>query len=109
MRRVYHLVPRAVWERSPTQPYRAASLESEGFIHCSHAAQVARSANRFFADEKELLVLALDAERLGGLLRDEPAGDGELYPHLYGPLDRALVVAAEPLRRGPDGRWLFPS
>jgi uncharacterized protein (DUF952 family) len=109
MRRIYHLVPRAVWEREPDLPYRADSLATEGFIHCSNADQAARSANRFFADAADLLVLHLDAGRLGDLLRDEPAGDGELFPHVHGPLDRAAVLAVEPLRRGADGRWVFPA
>jgi uncharacterized protein (DUF952 family) len=106
MRRIYHLVPRRVWETNPGQPYRAASLDTEGFIHCSNADQVARSANRFCAGEADLLVLAIDADRLGPLLKDEAGGD-ELFPHIYGPLDRSLVVAVRPMKRGGDGLWTF--
>ena len=39
-KRVYHLVTRSLWECEPGLPYRAASLEAEGFIHCSFADQV---------------------------------------------------------------------
>lgn len=109
MRRIYHLVPGPIWETSPAEPYTAESLASEGFIHCSNAGQVAGSANRFFAGLKDVLVLEIDPDRLASPLRDEPGGSGELYPHVYGPIDRAAVVAVHRLGRGADGRWVFPA
>jgi glutathione S-transferase len=104
---VYHLVTRADWERCAGD-YRAASLETEGFIHCSYAGQVAASANRFYADAGVLLLLHVEPERLSSPLKAEPAGSGELFPHVYGPIDRPAVVRVEALRRGADGRWAFP-
>lgn len=107
MRRVYHLVPRTVWERAPAGPYRAASLETEGFIHCSNADQVARVANLFYAAAADLLALVIDAGRLTSPLRDDDVGTGERFPHVYGPLDREAVLDVRPLRRDADGRWVF--
>lgn len=106
MRVIYHLVPRSVWEGAP-QPYQADSLATEGFIHCSNAEQVAHSANRFFADQAGLLVLQIDPTRLTSPLRDEPAGTGELFPHVYGPINPDAVLAVRPLARGRDGQWQF--
>ena len=51
MRRIYHLVPRAVWEQNPAADYRTDSLAAEGFIHCSNADQVDGSADRFYGGE----------------------------------------------------------
>ena len=107
MRRVYHLVTPSVWRRADGRPYRAASLAAEGFIHCSHADQVARSANRFYADADELLALGLDPDRLGDALRQEAADNGELFPHVYGPIPPEAVAEVRPLHRGPDGLWTF--
>jgi uncharacterized protein (DUF952 family) len=107
MRRVYHLTTREAWERGRGGPYRADSLASEGFIHCSNADQVARSAKRFHADAPELFVLCLDADRLGPALKDEAAANGELFPHVYGPIPPDAVVEVCPMRRGPDGKWAF--
>jgi uncharacterized protein (DUF952 family) len=106
---IYHLVPRPAWEQALAEggDYRAASLASEGFIHCSDAAQVARSANRYYADEPDLLLLHVDPARLRSDLCYEAAGTGELFPHIYGPINRDAVRAVEALRRGADGRWLF--
>lgn len=107
MRTIYHLVLRRLWEENPTQPYRAASLENEGFIHGSFAEQVARSANRFYAQDTEVLVLHVDPGRLTSPLREEASGTGEIFPHIHGPLNRDAVVAVTAMTRGPDGRWQF--
>ncbi len=104
---IYHLVPRRVWEEPPEQPYRADSLSSEGFIHCSFAEQVAWAANRFYADQRDLLVLHLDPSRLSSPVREEACESGEIFPHIYGPINRDAVVMVQPLTRGADGRWQF--
>src|SRR5687767_12068688 len=107
---IYHLVTPPLWESAPEEDYRAGSLDSEGFIHCSFAHQVAWAANRFYATADDLLVLEIDPARLTSPLRVEPptgaAADAERFPHVYGPLNRAAVVRAHPLSRGDDGRWV---
>jgi uncharacterized protein (DUF952 family) len=107
VRLLYHIVPRADWEKAGDGPYRAASLASEGFIHCSNHDQVARVANLFYADQADLLVLCIDAERLSATVRDEDVGTGERFPHVYGPIEREAVVEVTRLGRGPDGGWQF--
>lgn len=109
MRTIYHLVRRSMWEKNPDQPYRAESLASEGFIHCSFADQVAASANRFYGDAVDLLLLHIDADRLSSPLREEASGTGAMFPHIYGPLNRDAVARVEELARGADGRWQFSS
>jgi uncharacterized protein (DUF952 family) len=104
---IYHLVLRPIWEANPDQPYRADSLKTEGFIHCSSAAQVVGAANRFYANAQDLLVLHVDPAKLTSPVREEPAGSGELFPHIHGPLNRDAVVRVEPLTRGADGSWQF--
>lgn len=108
MRTVYHLVPRHVWQQAPPGPYRADSLASEGFIHCCNRAQVERVANLFFAGATELLALALATSVLSSPVRDEDPGVGEQFPHVYGPIDRAAIVAVIPLQRDGQGRWTWP-
>jgi uncharacterized protein (DUF952 family) len=106
-RRVYHLVPHSVWEAASGPVYSAPSLATEGFIHCSNVDQVAGSANRFYAKQDALVLLEIDVGRLSCPLRDEPSGSGELFPHIYGPIEREAVVQVHTLVRGPDGRWAF--
>ncbi len=107
MRTIYHLVSRRFWEKDADQPYRADSLASEGFIHCSFAEQLAWVANGFYADASDLLLLHIDPDRLTGPVREEPCDTGEIFPHIYGPLNRDAVVKVQTLERGADGRWQF--
>jgi uncharacterized protein (DUF952 family) len=108
MDRVYHLVLRSAWEEDPAREYRAPSLTSEGFIHCSLAGQVAASANRFYARAADLLLLEIDPARVASPLLSEPAGSGEMFPHVYGPINRPAVVAVHAMNRDESGQWVFP-
>ncbi len=53
------------------------------------------------------MLLSVDAEALGGALRWEPSRQGALFPHLYGPLPLAAVLAVVDLPLGVDGRHVF--
>jgi uncharacterized protein (DUF952 family) len=107
MRHIYHLVTKEAWEQSAPGPYAPASLATEGFIHCSNRDQVARSANKFYRDAADLLVLVIDADRLSSPLKDEPGGPGELFPHIYGPINREAIVEVKTLSRDAAGLWAF--
>jgi uncharacterized protein (DUF952 family) len=107
MQTIYHLVLRQVWEENAEGPYLPDSLAQEGFIHCSFAPQVAASANRFYGSATDLFLLHIDPERLTSPLREEASGTGEIFPHIYGPLNRDAVVTVEILARGPNGSWQF--
>ena len=54
------------------------------------------------------MLLAVDPVPLGEALKWEPARDGDLFPHLYGPLPVTAVTRADDLPLGPDGRHVFP-
>ena len=72
----------------------SAADHADGFVHFSSRAQVGATASRFFADEPELVVLAVDADAVGDRLRWEPSPhSGEPFPHLYDSLPRSAVVA----------------
>lgn len=62
----------------------------------------------FYAAEPELLLLCIDPGRLTSPVRDEDPGTGELFPHVYGPIDRPAIRAVHPMRRDDAGRWVMP-
>jgi uncharacterized protein (DUF952 family) len=80
----------------------------DGFIHLSGPDQVARTAAKFFTGRTDLILLEIDPARLGNSLRWEPSASGTIYPHVYGPLPMAAVVASTPLTVAPDGRHILP-
>jgi uncharacterized protein (DUF952 family) len=80
----------------------------DGFIHLSGAHQVSGTLTAHFAGQADLLLLALDAARLGGDLKWEESRGGTLFPHLYAPLDLAAMLWVEPLSLDAEGRHILP-
>ena len=87
---------------------RGVTLDQEGFIHCSFDHQVEGTANRFYADVDELVLLRVDPALVGGEVVVEPPFPGavEHFPHVYGPIPLTAVVATTRWRRGEHG-WQF--
>ncbi len=79
----------------------------DGFLHLSSIDQVLGTANRHFDNENALLVLCAQTSSLGEALRWERSRGGELFPHLYGPFDAALVCEVRSLCRDPSGDFAF--
>ena len=73
---------------------------TDGFIHFSTASQAAETARRHFAGQADLLLVAIDADRLGAALRYEASRGGDLFPHLYAPLELSAVRWVKPLPLG---------
>jgi uncharacterized protein (DUF952 family) len=89
--------------------YRSDSLATEGFIHCSTAAQVLGSANRFFKDKKDLVILSIDPALVKAEIRYEGVDPNNLFPHIYGELNIDAVIQATDLETNPDGSFIVPS
>jgi uncharacterized protein (DUF952 family) len=108
--RVYKICPRPLWaEAERTGVFHGAPVDlADGFIHFSTAEQVAETAAKHFAGQTDLLLVTVEAGALGDALRWEPSRGGALFPHLYGALPTAAVVAVEDLPLGADGRHLLP-
>lgn len=85
--------------------YEPASLQKEGFIHCSRPAQVIQVANRFYSGAENLVLLWIIPERLASALRWETA-DGQVFPHIYGALNLEAVTAVTRLTPEPGGEFL---
>ena len=104
---IYHLARRSEWEEAgATGPYRAASLAQEGFIHCSRdEEQMLGVANRLFAGMEDVLVLDVDTGRLTSPVKHEPSRSGEIYPHIYGPINVNAVVGVRALIADGEGKF----
>lgn len=107
---IYKICPATLWQDAVRDGvFKGAAIDlADGFIHFSTAEQVEETADKHFAGQDDLLLIAVEAERLGNALKWEPSRGGALFPHLYGDLALSAVEQVEPLRRGPDGRHIFP-
>jgi uncharacterized protein (DUF952 family) len=108
---VYKICPRALWAAAErTGAFRGAPIDLvDGFIHFSAADQVRETAAKHFAGADDLVLVAVDAEKLGPALKWEPSRGGALFPHLYGELPLAAARWVRPLPLGPDGQHRFPA
>ncbi len=104
MSTLLHIVQRAAWAAAVADGrYRPPSLATEGFIHLSAPRQVLGTANRFYRETPDLVVLSVDEASLGPALQWEEGEPGELFPHLYRALDVAEVRSVADLCPDDDG------
>ncbi len=117
---IYHITPRTDWETAQASgDYRPASLESEGFIHCSTDVQAAPVANAFYCGQTGLVLLVIDPERLSAKLQWDPPEHPALgnapadlngkFPHIYGALNLDAVVDVLDFSPDERGEFSFPS
>lgn len=93
---IYHIVLPEVWAAFDTELYRAVSLETEGFIHCSFADQLDVVIARYYENESEVVVLEIESEKLMSRVITEPSTGSEIYPHIYGPINRDAIRSFVP-------------
>ena len=104
---IYHVASAEDWALAQTQPtYAPATLPDDGFIHASHADQLERlKRSGLFTADTEWVILTIDPLRVQAEIRydlgDDPPGvtslPGELFPHIYGPLNVDAVVGVRGL------------
>jgi uncharacterized protein (DUF952 family) len=102
---IFHIATVSDWEAaqasgSYTTSTLGLTLEEEGFLHASREDQWEGVRDRFYADVREpLVLLVIDTDLLDvPVVEEVPApGTTETFPHVYGPLDPAAVVATRPL------------
>ena len=113
---LYHITSREAWiEATRRGSYRAASLEAEGFIHCSTAAQVLPVARQFYGGQRGLVLLVIEPRRLEAEVRWErsnaPEGVPEeaSFPHVYGEINLEAVVQTLDFEPDVRGEFALPA
>ena len=108
---VYKICPEAEWtEAVRAGVYRGSAADlRDGFIHFSAAEQVAATAAKHFAGQRDLVLVAIDADALGPALKWEPSRGGALFPHLYRDLPVSAVLWVKPLPLDDAGRHILPA
>ena len=102
---IYKISGQEAWARARLAGVYEGSADDvrDGYIHFSTAAQLTGTLAKYYAGRADLVVAAIDPERLGPELRWEPARGGALFPHLYAPLSMVAVAWERPLPLGADG------
>jgi uncharacterized protein (DUF952 family) len=78
--------------------YQPESFEKEGFIHCCLERQLEGVLQRYFAGASSLVLLSIDENKLLADVKYEEGHDHDLFPHIYGPINKSAVVSVKALR-----------
>ena len=79
----------------------------DGYIHFSGEDQVKGTLKKFYSNQKGLILLKVDTLKLEHLLWEQ-ASDGNMFPHLYSPLDMTNVVDEIEITLRDDGSYVLP-
>jgi uncharacterized protein (DUF952 family) len=107
---IYHITTKSAWEEAQAKgEYLPAGFAQDGFIHCSDHFQIEGTANRFYRDFQELIVLEIDPDKLSAPLIFENLEGGVMpFPHLYGPLPVDAVLGTFEFDRAENGDLKLP-
>jgi uncharacterized protein (DUF952 family) len=118
MSTIFHITTRNDWNAAQAKrTYTAPSLATEGFIHCSTLSQVLPVAGNFYKGQTGLSLLVIDPTLLSSTLKWEPPSGGtpppgvpvgEMFPHIYGPINLNAVTKVVDLESNPDGTFRLP-
>jgi uncharacterized protein (DUF952 family) len=110
MTTIYKICTAAEWrEAEAAGVYKGSAVDrQDGFIHFSTAAQAEETAAKWFAGQRDLVLVVVDASALGDKLKWEPSRGGALFPHLYGELPLTAVRRVSALPLADNGRHRFP-
>ena len=93
---IYHIVTPEVWEKFKDEDeYEAESLQTEGFIHCSYRNQLDDVLQRYYKNAGKVLILHINLHYLTAKFVAEPSTNREIYPHIYGKINKSAIVDVE--------------
>jgi uncharacterized protein (DUF952 family) len=110
MSTIYKISPRKAWDDAEKSgSFTGAPVDvADGYIHFSAAHQVRETAAKYFCNQPDLVLAAIDVSVLGEALKWEPSRGGDLFPHLYGLLPMSAVLSVMALPLDSDGTPVVP-
>jgi len=95
---IYHITTTSRWtELTPHPDFAPEAYAIEKFIHCCEDHQIQGVLERYFKGASSLLLICLDETKLKAPVRYEPATNQELFPHIYGMINKDAIVDIRPV------------
>lgn len=89
---IYHVATVSEWEAYHGQDvYAPRTFEKEGFIHNCHLHQLEGVLHRYFQNRNDVMLLLIDEQKLVSPLKHEPGTNNELFPHIYGKINKSAI------------------
>ena len=107
---IYKICIKAEWLEAKTNGKFNGSKKDivDGYIHFSDKGQLKGTLNKFFLNQKNLILLKIDTLKLNHLIYEQ-ASDGNMFPHLYSSLDIFNVSNEYEIMSNEDGSHILPS
>jgi len=107
---ILHFTSRSQWQQAQDLGYyKSLTFEEEGFIHCSTADQVCYVANLIASDQKDLVLLVLDVDRVNSkIITENLDGGTNLFPHIYGHINLEAVTEVLDFVK-VEGKFILPA
>ena len=85
---IFKIIDKEEWQKAKQAgTYEGSKKDTEdGYIHFSEEEQVEETLLRHYPKKDNLILLKVNAFKLEHLLWEQ-ASNGDMYPHLYSPLD----------------------
>lgn len=98
---IFHLAVDREWD---VGNYRPESLVSEGFIHCSTAAQLTDVANALYSGRRDLVLVTIDEPSVTApIVWEDCYETGQRFPHIYGSINPEAVIEVAPFPPSEEG------
>ena len=90
---IYKIIDNNEWQKAKEKGLYTGSKKdlTDGFIHFSGEEQVESTLKKYYLNEKNLILLKVETLKLDHLIWEQ-SSDGNMFPHLYSPLDIKCVV-----------------
>jgi len=107
---IYKILPRGEWDNALAEGvFHGSGIDlKDGYIHFSDANQVQETARLHFAGKTNLVLVSVDPKLVSAEIKWEASRNGNLFPHLYGPLNLDSVKSVDELQVADSGEHLFP-
>jgi uncharacterized protein (DUF952 family) len=107
---IFKVVPRGEWDAAGEDYRGSPHDQADGFLHFSTTSQLATTLRLYYAGRDDLVLLAVEGDKLGAALKWEHAPSrGEDFPHLFAALPRSAVLWTKPLKRDASGDFVIPA
>ena len=80
----------------------------DGYIHFSGEEQVVETLKKYYLNQKDLILLKVETLKLDHLIWGQ-ASDGNMFPHLYSPLELSNVIDEFEISLREDGSHVLPN
>ena len=106
---IYKIIDKNDWHKARISgSYSGTSKDiKDGYIHFSGEDQVLGTLKKYYKSEKNLVLLKVETLNLDHLLWEQ-ASDGNMFPHLYSPLDIKFIVEELEIHLDENGKHVLP-